>query len=315
VKAVAKIKAVKAVKAVKAGCGLAAVLLATAVAALPSFDEVRAAHAPSDLPLLDRHGDVLQLLRVDASVRRGPWLGLADISPALRQALVLSEDRRFWDHGGVDWRALAGGAWATAWNHKTRGASTLTMQLAGLTDTELARPASGRSLSQKVSQLWRAQQLESRWQKAQILEAYLNRVPLRGELVGVAAASNQLFDKHASGLDSVEAALLAAMVRAPNARADTIERRACEILRQQKFGCEGLGITLSQALATEGRGRHGVITHRSALGAALLAKRRHANACGFKPADGFSQHAGRALATCGPGRAATPIGRTAGAQC
>jgi penicillin-binding protein 1C len=285
VKAVAKIKAVKAVKAVKAGCGLAAVLLATAVAALPSFDEVRAAHAPSDLPLLDRHGDVLQLLRVDASVRRGPWLGLADISPALRQALVLSEDRRFWDHGGVDWRALAGGAWATAWNHKTRGASTLTMQLAGLTDTELARPASGRSLSQKVSQLWRAQQLESRWQKAQILEAYLNRVPLRGELVGVAAASNQLFDKHASGLDSVEAALLAAMVRAPNARADTIERRACEILRQQKFGCEGLGITLSQALARRpGPLKGGAGTASSPI-AAHLGQRFLQNAATPMPAD------------------------------
>jgi penicillin-binding protein 1C len=107
-------------------CAAAPLLVAMPVGALPSFDQVRAAHAPSDVPLLDRHGQVLQMLRVDATVRRGPWLGLADMSPALRQALVLSEDRRFWDHGGVDWRALAGGAWATAWNHKTRGASTLT---------------------------------------------------------------------------------------------------------------------------------------------------------------------------------------------
>jgi len=66
-----------------------------------------------DVPLLDRFGAVLQTVRFDDTVRRGPWLTLADISPALREAIVLSEDRRFWAHGGVDWRALAAGAWAT----------------------------------------------------------------------------------------------------------------------------------------------------------------------------------------------------------
>jgi len=217
--------------------------------AVPTFDAVRAAHAPSDVPLLDRHGAVLQTVRIDDSVRRGPWVTLADISPALREAIVLSEDRRFWDHGGVDWRALAAGAWATAWNARTRGASTLTMQLAGLLDEDLARPSGGRSLGQKLTQLRRAQLLEAGWSKTQILEAYLNRVPLRGELVGVAAASKVLFGKHASGLDAVEAALLAVMVRGPNAGAAVLERRACEVLRQQQLSCAAAGITLAQALA------------------------------------------------------------------
>ena len=176
--------------------------------AVPGFDAVSAAHAPSDVPLLDRHGAVLQTVRIDDTVRRGPWVTLGDISPALREALVLSEDRRFWAHGGVDWPALAAGAWATAWNARTRGAATLTMQLAGLLDDDLARPGGGRSVAQKLTQMRRAQQREAGWTKTQILEAYLNRVPLRGELVGVAAASLLLFDKHASGLDAVEAALL-----------------------------------------------------------------------------------------------------------
>lgn len=233
-----------------AAAASALLLLATAPAlAVPDFNAVRAAHAPSDLPLLDRHGAVLQTVRVDDSVRRGPWVTLADISPALREAIVLSEDRRFWAHGGVDWRALAAGAWATAWDSRTRGASTLTMQLAGLLDDDLARPAGGRSVGQKLTQMHRARQLESGWSKTQILEAYLNRVPLRGELVGVAAASHMLFGKHASGLDAVEAALLASMVRGPNAGAPLLERRACEVLRQQQLDCAGLGITLAQALA------------------------------------------------------------------
>jgi len=228
---------------------LAACLLAAPAQAVPGFDAVRAAHAPSDRPLLDRHGAVLQMVRVDDGVRRGPWVALAEISPALRHAIVLGEDRRFWDHGGVDWRALAAGAWASAWNSRTRGASTLTMQLAGLLDDELARPAGGRSVGQKLTQVLRARQLEDGWSKTQILEAYLNRVPLRGELVGVAAAANVLFGKHASGLDAEEAALLASMVRGPNAGAALLERRACEILRRQQLGCGGLALTLAQALS------------------------------------------------------------------
>lgn len=104
-------------------------------------------------------------------------------------------------------------------------------------------------MGQKLTQMHRARQLESGWSKTQILEAYLNRVPLRGELVGVAAASHMLFGKHASGLDAVEAALLASMVRGPNAGAPLLERRACEVLRQQQLDCAGLGITLAQALA------------------------------------------------------------------
>ena len=215
----------------------------------PAFDAVRAAHAPSDIPLLSRQGTPLQQVRIDASVRRGPWVPLADVSPALRHALVLSEDRRFWDHGGVDWRALAAGAWAQAWNQRTRGASTLTMQLAGLLDADLARPAGGRSIAAKVSQIVRSRDLEAQWSKTQILEAYLNHVPLRGDLVGVAAASQQLFGKQASGLDAIEGALLAVMVRAPNAAAAALQRRACEVLQLQAQPCSGLATVIEQALA------------------------------------------------------------------
>lgn len=239
-------------------CGAAGLLLAASQAlALPSYQDVRRSFVPSDLPLLDRHGVAIHNVRLDTTVRRGAWLGLDEVSPALREALVLSEDRRFWAHGGVDWHALAASAWANAWNTRTRGASTLTMQLAGLLQDDIARPASGRSMGQKLTQMARAQQLESSWTKAQILEAYLNHVPLRGELVGVAAASQVLFGKVASGLDHTEAAVLAAMVRGPNAHAAALERRACEVLRQQRLSCAPLAITISQALAR----RPGALRH------------------------------------------------------
>jgi hypothetical protein len=205
-------------------------------------------------------------------VRRGAWLTLTEVSPALREALVLSEDRRFWAHGGVDWQALAASAWANAWNTRTRGASTLTMQLAGLLQRGSGAPRRRPQRGAEVTQMARAQQLERRWTKAQILEAYLNHVPLRGELVGVGAASQVLFGKFASGLDQTEAAVLAVMVRGPNANAATLERRACEVLRQQKLSCApaghhhhaGAGAAARCTAHGRQRGRRG---HRTASGA------------------------------------------------
>ena len=104
----------------------------------------------------------------------------------------------------------AASAWANAWNTRTRGASTLTMQLAGLLQEDLARPAGGRGVAQKITQMARARQLESSWTKAQILEAYLNLVPFRSELVGIDALSRTLFGKAAHGLDEREAAVASA---------------------------------------------------------------------------------------------------------
>jgi len=222
---------------------------APSTATVPSFDTVRAAHRPSDIALRARDGSVLQRLRTDPTARRGEWLPLADISPALREALVRAEDRHFWQHRGVDWAALAAGAWDSAVHGRARGASTLSMQLAALLDPALARPAGGRGAAAKLAQVQRARALEAAWTKPQILEAYLNLVPLRGEAVGVAAATATLFGKHASALDAHESALLAALVRAPNAAPAAVERRACELLRQQGSNCAGLALAAAQALA------------------------------------------------------------------
>ena len=130
---------------------------------------------------------------------------------------MLSEDRHFYEHSGVDWGAMAQSAWNNAWNTRTRGASTLTMQLAGLIGEDLAHRSGGRSIGQKLGQIVTAQQLEARWKKTEILEAYLNRVAWRGEIVGINALSQTLFGKLPSGLDAQEAALAAALVRGPNA--------------------------------------------------------------------------------------------------
>ena len=220
--------------------------------AMPRFEEVKSAFQPSDVQIVDRNGELLHSLRADKSVRRGQWVALADISPALRTAMVLSEDKRFYEHSGVDWRAVSAAAWGNVWNTKTRGASTITMQLAGLLDEDLKTGATGRSLPQKLGQTVAAQVLERRWRKDQILEAYLNNVPFRGEMVGIDALSRTLFGKAAHGLDDREAAVTAALVRAPNARAVTVAQRACGVLKVMqptvKTDCVGLDLYVTAAL-------------------------------------------------------------------
>lgn len=220
--------------------------------AVATFDEVKRDFKPSDTLVLDRNGEILQRVRTDSAVRRGQWVALPDVSPALRTALVLSEDKRFYEHSGVDWRAVSSAAWANMWNTKTRGASTISMQLAGLMDEDWRAGAGGRSVVQKVGQTVSAQILEARWRKDQILEAYLNLVPFRGEMVGIDALSRTLFGKAAHGLDEREAAIAAALVRAPNAKAAQVSQRACGVLKTMqapaKVDCEGLDLFATAAL-------------------------------------------------------------------
>jgi penicillin-binding protein 1C len=176
---------------------------------------------------------------------------LTQISPALRTALVLSEDKRFYEHSGVDWQAVTAAAWANLWNTRTRGASTLTMQLAGLLDEDLRRGSDGRSVVQKLGQTLSAQSLERQWRKDQILEAYLNLVPFRGELVGIEALSQTLFGKAAHGLNHLEAAMAVALVRAPNAKERQVAQRSCQVLKslEPKPDCETVSLFVSAALA------------------------------------------------------------------
>ena len=210
--------------------------------AVPSFDEVHGDWRASDWILLDRRGIPLQRLRADMQAQRGDWVTLADVSPAFREALIVSEDKRFYEHSGVDWRGVAAAAWGNLWHTRTRGASTLTMQLAGLLDDDLRPSTHNRSVSQKIGQAATALWLEQRWRKDQILEAYLNLVPFRGELVGISAVSQTLFGKFPSGLDARESALAVALLRAPNAPAARVAQRACGILRdmRQASDCNGL---------------------------------------------------------------------------
>ena len=220
---------------------VAGLLISAPAQALPGFVEVRAGYIDSDAWLLARDGRPLQRLRIDHKVRRLGWVRIEETSPALLRALLVSEDRRFYEHAGVDWSAAAASAWRNLWNTRTRGASTLTMQLVGLLDEDSTRRGR-RSVGEKLGQAASALLLERHWRKDQILEAYLNLASFRGELQGVAAMSRGLFGKSPDGLDEREAALAVALLRGPNAAPATVAARACGVLKdmQRQQYCNGL---------------------------------------------------------------------------
>jgi penicillin-binding protein 1C len=191
----------------------------------PDFASVRAQWTPSDAYLLDRHGEVVDQQRMDFRVRRFEWTPLEAISPALLAAIVDGEDRRFWQHSGVDWMALL----ATLGGDRPvrSGASTISMQVTVQLDPTLRAGRSSGAFGRKLEQLRMARALESRWTKREILEAYVNLVHFRSELQGIGAASHVLAGKAPSGLTLPESLVLAALLPAPTASPDRIASRAC----------------------------------------------------------------------------------------
>lgn len=138
---------------------------------------------------------------------------LSAISPALIEATISVEDRRFWSHLGVDPLAILRAAQQNASSGRTlSGASTITMQLVKILG---GRPK--RTLRNKAIEAFRALQLERELSKDQILELYLNVAPYVGNHVGIEAASLHLFGKHAADLSKPEAYLLAGLPQSPTA--------------------------------------------------------------------------------------------------
>ena len=155
------------------------------------------------------------------------------MSPWLPKAVVAIEDRRFYQHPGIDpvgiARALISNLQA---GRVVQGGSTISQQLA-----KLAFLTPERTVTRKVKEALYTLWIELRLDKDEILEAYLNRVYLGSGSYGVDAASRRYFDKSAKALDLAEAAMLAGLVQAPSRYAPTRdlalarERAACGLGR------------------------------------------------------------------------------------
>jgi penicillin-binding protein 1A len=138
------------------------------------------------------------------------WVSGADISPAMFEALVAVEDRRFYDHWGVDVRGFVAVAADAFTDGRLRGASTISMQLARNLYEQIGFE---RSPLRKVREILTAIQIERRYTKDEIVEMYLNTVPWGNNAFGIEAAARTYFNKPASELQVEEAAVLAGMLK------------------------------------------------------------------------------------------------------
>ena len=141
---------------------------------------------------------------------------LDSLPPYVPQAFVAAEDRRFFQHHGVDWRRLLGAFWTNLRRGRVvEGGSTITMQLArNLFPERLSYRE--RSLRRKVLEIRIARQIERAFPKRKILELYLNHIYLGEGAYGIDAAAHEYFGKPASQLTLPEAALLAGLPVAPS---------------------------------------------------------------------------------------------------
>ncbi|MBE9146160.1 penicillin-binding protein 1C [Planktothrix mougeotii] len=135
---------------------------------------------------------------------------LSQVSPDFINGIIAAEDKRYYQHGAVDFVALVRSI-LEAFQAKqiVSGASTITMQLA-----RLLEPAP-RTLPNKLGEIWLSWRLTAGMNKQQILEAYINRLPMGGNLYGVEAAAKTYFNTSASELNLAQASLLAALPNDP----------------------------------------------------------------------------------------------------
>ncbi|HAR94561.1 MAG TPA: penicillin-binding protein 1C, partial [Deltaproteobacteria bacterium] len=217
-------------------CLLTFVFLPSERIHLQSFSSVQSKYQKSEGILVDRNGEVLHEFRVDKKGRRLEWTPLERISPALIQSILFVEDKRFFEHRGVDWKAVVSSAFNNIRGNHPRGASTISMQLAAMIDRGSRSQGGRRGIGEKWRQMRAAWGLERRWTKQEILEGYLNLVSFRGELQGIRAAAKGLFDKSPSGFDLSESSVLACLITSPNAPADRVIARAANIYGRMKKG-------------------------------------------------------------------------------
>nr|WP_314629892.1 transglycosylase domain-containing protein [uncultured Noviherbaspirillum sp.] len=192
-----------------AGVAIALILAGlvwTTVKETPDVDHLRTVRAVHPSIVLAADGSELTTLR---SVQR-EWIPLEKISPHVVHALVDTEDKRFYEHPGVDVRRTLAAAFHTA-NGDTQGGSTITQQLVrNLYPEEIGR---ARTVNRKLREIITATRIEQRYTKDEILETYLNTVPFLYNVYGIEMAARTYFGKSASDLGALEGATLVGMLK------------------------------------------------------------------------------------------------------
>ena len=139
------------------------------------------------------------------------WADLDQIPKDLQKAVVAIEDKRFYKHKGVDWHGTARAIFRTIFGGSVQGGSTITQQL-----VKNVTGDNQNTVKRKVMEIYRAQEMEKRYEKDEILEAYLNEVYFGYSCYGVVTASLKYFNKDVSELSLAECASLIAITNNPS---------------------------------------------------------------------------------------------------
>src|ERR671937_78044 len=180
-------------------------------AGLPSTSNLSTARLPLSTRIYDRTGTVL-LAEIHQGSERRHIVPLSQVSPTMRQATIAVEDRTFYQHGGLNpLRIGQAGLDDLLHLRFSQGGSTITQQL-----VKNIYLSEDRSVLRKLDEAILAVEVEHQYSKAQILEAYLNRIYYGNQAYGVEAAAQTYFGKHASQLTLAEASLLAGLPQSPS---------------------------------------------------------------------------------------------------
>jgi penicillin-binding protein 1A len=172
----------------------------------PGISDIRKAKSEQPAQVLSADGKELAVYRW----ANRDWVKLADISPNVVNALIATEDHRFYQHFGLDWRRTASAALHT-FSGDRQGGSTITQQLArNRYPDDIGRAP---TLTRKLKEAITALKIEALYSKDEILETYLNTVPFLYNAFGIEMAARTYFDKSARQLDVLEAATLIGMLK------------------------------------------------------------------------------------------------------
>ena len=161
----------------------------------------------------DSKGEWITYDMMSSEGEKRVWCNLEAIPQYVQDAFVYSEDERFYSHDGVDFQAILAALRDTFTGNK-RGGSSITQQtVKNITGDKDEDGMAG--IARKLREVYRAVQLEKNYSKDDILETYLNLVPLNNNIYGVQAASNYYFNKDVSELSIGEAACIAAITKSP----------------------------------------------------------------------------------------------------
>jgi penicillin-binding protein 1A len=195
---------------VAGGIWMALVLSGVRGEGCPTVADLRAYRPPEATRVLAMDSSLV----ADLSPVRRIVLDLRDVPPLVREGAIAVEDRRFWDHGGIDLRGVARAAWRNVTAGSIRqGFSTITMQLARSVFPE--RLPMSVKVSRKVCEIHLARRIEREFGKREILEMYLNQIYLGAGLYGMEAAAQGYFGVPAEELDAAQAAVLIGLARSP----------------------------------------------------------------------------------------------------